>query len=204
MMALPDYPQSQSDFENDESDSGSTDRVTTPCHRPSPFKLQPSSTVPSVNHNININYCHTYSIAKKNGEELDFNALLNGLAQHTAVPSAGTVITTKKTKATTEEISDTWKHKQRRLMMDNASKPLIFDALDISDPPYLKYSDNMDELIEDWDNSSHLIVKGMPIPLKYWSQVFRWAKPEAWKLLKDNWSNWKVISSSYLGIYEPS
>ncbi len=205
MMALPDYPISQSDLENDESDSASTDKAITPCPRPSLSTLLSSSTTPTINRNININYSHTYSITKKNGEELDFNALLNGFAQHTTIPSAGTITTT--TKASTEEINDTWKHKKRRLMMDNASKPLIFDALDISDPPYLKYSDNMDELILDWDDSSHLIVKGMPIPLKYWSRVFRWAKPEAWNLLKDNWSNWKVISSlfsSYLGIYESS
>jgi hypothetical protein len=78
--------------------------------------------------------------------------------------------------------------------MTNLSQPLVFTALDISDPPYLKYSDNMEGLIQDWEDSSYITIQGTPIPLKYWSQVFRWAKPKAWDVLKDNWSNWKVFS----------
>jgi hypothetical protein len=196
-MALPDGSiSSHSDLENNETDSASTDRLTTPCPGPSPSKFQSTSIAPTVSRNINIHYSHTYSITKKNGEELDFKSLLNDLAQHTTVPSAGTVTTS--TGAKKEEISDAWKYKQRRLVMDNISKPLIFNTFDIPDPPYLKYSENLDELIEEWDNSSYLIIKGIPIPIKYWSQVFRWAKPEAWNLLKDNWTNWKVSTSLVL------
>ena len=80
--------------------------------------------------------------------------------------------------------------------MVGMKKPLVFTALDISDPPHLRYSDHMDKLIRDWEDSDHLIIKGVSIPLKYWSQVFRWARPKAWEVLKDTWSKWRVRSLS--------
>src|SRR5271154_1524354 len=68
MIALPDS-YGASDLENDEND-GSTDENATPTPRPSLIKRQPSSSASTV-HNININYRHTYSVAKKNGDEVD-------------------------------------------------------------------------------------------------------------------------------------
>ena len=46
--------------------------------------------------------------------------------------------------------------------MVGMKKPLVFTALDISDPPHLRYSDHMDKLIRDWEDSDHLIIKGVP------------------------------------------
>ena len=79
-MASPDdSTSSHSDLENNKTDSTSTDRLTTPCPRPSLSKSQLSLIASIVSHNININYSHTYSITKKNGEELDFKSLPNSL-----------------------------------------------------------------------------------------------------------------------------
>jgi hypothetical protein len=95
------------------------------------------------------------------------------------------------TKTATEE---PLKYKRMKLVLDNSDKPLYFTALDISDPPHLKYYDNLEGLVKDWDDSAHLIIKGVPIALKYWSKVFPRARKEAWEVLKNNWSNWRVLS----------
>ena len=66
-----------------------------------------------------------------------------------------------------------------KLVTDNADKPLYFTALDISDPPPLKYHEDMEGLVSDWDDSAYLIIKDVPIALKYWSKVFSGARKDA-------------------------
>jgi hypothetical protein len=186
MIALPDN-YGASELGNDESD-GSTDEDATPTPRPSLIKRQPSSSASTV-HNININYRHTYSVARTNGDEVDLPKLLQSLARHTSLESPSKAMATAIKTATEEPL----KHKRMRLVFDNTDKPLYFTALDISDPPHLKYPEDLEGLVVDWDDSAHLIVKGVPIALKYWSKVFPRARKEAWEVLKNNWSNWRVL-----------
>lgn len=191
MMAIPDYSE-QSDLENNDlgkNESNPSSRQTTPTpnsHRSDPFEHKTPTTV----HNINVNYCHSYSIENKNGGDIDIPALLQSLAHHTSIQSPSPSL--KRSNSTMNDVDLPVETKKRTLVMANLSQPLVFTALDISDPPYLKYSDDMEGLIRDWEDSSYITIHGVPIPLKYWSQVFRWAKPKAWDVLKDNWSNWKV------------
>jgi hypothetical protein len=186
MIALPDS-HGASDLGNDESNA-STDEDATPTPRPSVIKRQPSSSASTV-HNININYRHTYSVAKKNGDEVDLPTLLQSLAKHTSLESPSKVMAMA-TKMVTEE---PLKYKRMKLVLDHTDKPLYFTALDISDPPHLKYHEDLEGLVMDWDDSAHLIIKGVPIALKYWSKVFPRARKEAWEVLKNNWSNWRVL-----------
>lgn len=191
MMAIPDYSE-PADLENDnleidETNPSSRQITPTPSHdRSSLYKRETSATV----HNINVNYCHTYAIERKSGDEVDIPALLQSLVHHTSIQSPSPSL--KRSNSTTDNSVLPFETKKRRLVIPNLSQPLVFTALDISDPPCLKYSDDMEGLIHDWEDSSYITIQGVPIPLKYWSQVFRWAKPKAWDVLKDNWSNWKV------------
>ena len=166
--------------------------MPTPNQRPSyPYEYKTSSTI----HNINVNYCHLYSIQKNDGDEIDIPTLLQSLAHHTSIQSPGNP-SLKQPKSTVSEsnlLSEATK--KRCLVMPNLSQPLVFTSFDISELPYLRYSDNMEGLIHDWEDSSYITIHGVPIPLKYWSQVFRWAKPKVWDILKDNWSNLKVSST---------
>ena len=130
MIAMPDYG-SSTEFENNEDGKLSTDETDTftPCTS-KPIIPSPTSTI----HNINVNYRHSYSVAKKNGEEIDIPMLLQSLAQHTSLESpSATLITVKATRETVDELA---KQKRRKLIMDNVAKPLIFTALDISDPSH--------------------------------------------------------------------
>jgi len=194
MMAMPDYSEptglENTDLEIDETNTSSRQTTPTPNQRQSsPYKHETSSTTV---HNINVNYRHTYSIERKNGDDVDLPALLQSLAHHTSIQSPSPSL--KRSNSTINDSDLSSEIKKRKLVMPNLAQPLVFTTLDISDPPYLKYSDNMEGLIHDWEDSSYITIQGVPIPLKYWSQVFRWAKPKAWDVLKDNWSNWKVHS----------
>ena len=198
MIAMPDDPSSQ-ELKNNEDRKLSTDGTATPASPPSkPFSPSPTSMI----HNININYRHSYSVAKKNGEEIDIPMLLQSLAQHTSLQSPSAALMTAK--ATAEIVDEPVKQKRRKLIIDNATKPLIFTALDISDPPHLSFSNDMDGLVRDWEDSSYLIIKGVPVAIKYWPQIFRWARPAAWEVLKDNWSNWRVMALILFSRFEIS
>src|SRR6202451_323980 len=188
MIALPDN-YGASDLGTDESDGSTDEDHATPTPGPSLIKRQPSSSASTV-HNININYRHTYSVARTNGDEVDLPKLLQSLARHTSLesPSKAMAMATK-----TATVEEPLKHKRMRLVLDNRDKPLYFTALDISDPPHLKYPDDLEGLFKDWDESAHLIIKEVPIALKYWSKVFPRARKEAWEVLKSNWSNWRVL-----------
>jgi hypothetical protein len=193
MMAIPDYSEpsdlENKDLENNETDLSSKQTTPTPNrYQSNACEHKTSNTV----HNINVNYRHSYSIENKNGDEVDIPALLQSLAHHTTIQSPSPSL--KKSNSIIDNSSQLPETKKRSLVMPNLSQPLVFTAFDISDPPYLKYSDNMEGLIYDWEDSSYVTIQGVPIPLKYWSQVFRWAKPKAWDVIKDNWSNWKVSS----------
>lgn len=186
---MPD-PESTSGIGNNEEDNSAIDDTITSTSRP---PNHPQSSSASTIHNINVNYNHTYSIARTSGDEIDIPALLQSLSQHTTLQSPSkTLISTKSTDEINEEAM---KSKKRKLVLENLEKPLYFTALDISDPPHLRYSDDLDSLLKDWDDSSYLIIKDVPIPLKYWSQVYRWARPGAWDVIKNNWSTWKVTPS---------
>ena len=187
MMAIPDYSE-LSDLENNETNPSSKQATPTPSlYKPNICEHKASPTT----HNINVNYLHSYSIETKNGD-VDIPTLLQSLARHTSIQSPSPSL--KRSNSTIDDCSLPSESKKRSLVMPNLSQPLIFTALDISDPSYLKYSDNMERLIHDWEDSSYITIHGVPIPLKYWSQIFRWAKPKVWDVIKDNWSNWKVSS----------
>src|SRR5947207_921391 len=77
-----------------------------------------------------------------------------------------------------DKIDSFIKPKQKTIFLGNPPKAFTFTDLDIIEPPNVKYANDIDRLIHDWDNTSYLVIKDISIPLKYWSQVFRWAKPK--------------------------
>jgi len=189
MIALPDNMEVDSDLGNNEDESSA---ITTPTPASRVRTIQSTPITPVTTHSITVNYRHCYSLERKNGEQIDISTLLQSLTDHTSLqlPSASLI-------ATSIEASDfesSENTKQRVLSIEGMKKPLVFTALDISDPPHLQYSNHMDQLIHDWEDSNHLVIKGVSVPLKYWSQVFRWARPKAWEVLKDIWSKWRVRS----------
>lgn len=190
MLALPDM---DDELDNIESDSTSAPEI--PLLVPQPSALQYPITR-SISHNININYHHCYTVEKKNGEEIDIPTLFQSLAHYTVIQSPSGDIQT--TKSIQKKVLSPSKPKTKTLFLTDLKRTITFTALDISDPPHLKYSDDLDNLPIDWEQSSYLKIKGVPIPLKYWAEVYRWAKPEQWSILKDTWTNWKVSASPIL------
>ena len=194
MMALPD-PGAEHFGETEGSEFSSRISTPTPMNHKSVIMTRSPSQASSTVHTINVNYRHCYSLEKKDGNEIDIPELLESLVQHTQLQSPSKMLqpfSTSQLLATDTEPQS--KPKMRTLHLSNSSKPLRFTEFDIPDPPNLKYANELDQLIHDWDSSSHLVIKSVPIPLKHWAQVFRWARPEAWKVLKNEWSQWRVFS----------
>jgi hypothetical protein len=186
--------------EKDESRSP-TSRFSTPTPivpRLLPVKRPPSET-PSV-HTVNVNYRHCYTLEKTNGTEIDIPELLQTLAKHTTLRTPGKVVLPSVLPAANQALTNPTK--ARVLRMEGSSKPLRFTEIDIPDSPFLRYGNKMDELITDWNDSSYIHIKNVPIPLKYWSQVYRWTKPDAWKVLKNEWHNWRVPLPRSFGAVE--
>lgn len=159
MLALPDQ---EDGLDNTESESTSVAGTCTTISRAT--GLQRPIT-PTASHNININYRHCYTIEKKDGGEIDIPALLQSLASHTAVQSPSKDLQSSQT--TSGKSLSPVRPKSKTLFLTDFKKTITFTALDISDPPHLKYSDDLDQLLVDWENSSYLRIKGVPIPLKY-------------------------------------
>lgn len=186
MLALPD------EYGNlDNTESETTSAIGTPTPIAKPVDLSRPIT-PGISHNININYRHCYTVEKGDGEDIDIPALLQSLANHTTIQSPSKEF--QLTRSNSNKSPSPIKPKVKSLFLTNSKKTITFTALDISDPPHLSYSNDLDNLIYDWEYSSYLKIKGVPIPLKYWAEVYRWAKPEQWSILKDTWTNWRVIS----------
>lgn len=84
---------------------------------------------------------------------------------------------------------------------------LSFHADDVRPPPAISFADNLRLLNEMWDDTpghwgghSVLKIKGVPIPIVYWREVYARSKsgglkPNQWKQLKGSWFEWKVSIS---------
>ena len=71
-----------------------------------------------------------------------------------------------------------------------------FDRTTVNDPPAKHFSEDIDGLFEQWNNSDLLVVNGRSIPIKYWPQFYqakKGIKSGAWKAIRVEWGNWKVL-----------
>jgi len=78
---------------------------------------------------------------------------------------------------------------------------LNFTDANVPAPPAVSFADNLALLNQMWDNTaphwqghSELIICGVPVPVKYWKDIYSHSKsnPSQWKGVKSNWSLWKV------------
>jgi len=78
---------------------------------------------------------------------------------------------------------------------------LDFTDADVPAPPAVSFADNLALLNQMWDDTaphwqghSELTICGVPVPVKYWKDVYSRSKsnPGQWKGVKSNWSLWKV------------
>ena len=65
---------------------------------------------------------------------------------------------------------------------------LEFHANDVGPPPAISFADDLGLLNAMWDDTpghwggcSVLNIKGMPIPIVYWKDVYAWSKSGGWK-----------------------
>jgi hypothetical protein len=71
-----------------------------------------------------------------------------------------------------------------------------FDQTTVNDPPAKHFSEDIDGLFEQWNNSDLLVVNGRSIPIKNWPQFYqakKGIKSGAWKAIRVEWGNWKVL-----------
>ena len=81
---------------------------------------------------------------------------------------------------------------------------LEFRADDVRPPPAISFADDLRLLNAMWDDTpghwgghSVLNIKGVPIPIVYWKEVYARSKsggwkPSQWKQVKGSWFEWKV------------
>jgi len=93
---------------------------------------------------------------------------------------------------------------QRSVTLRNGRKVLFLER-DIPAPPAVSFASDLallngmwDEKAPDWCGWSYLVIKGVPIPISYWREVYSrstsgssWKRGQ-WKGIKGNWSQWKV------------
>lgn len=56
----------------------------------------------------------------------------------------------------------------------------------------ISFKDDIPGLIREWHESSRVYLKGIPVPMKYWGQLFRGIQHESWEVLKKGYSQQKV------------
>ena len=179
MMALPD-PEVEHFGETEGSKFSSRISTPTSMNYKSVIMNQSPSQASSTVHTINVNYRHCYSLEKKDGNEIDIPELIESLIQHTQLQSPSKMLPPSSTsQLLATDMKPQSKPKMCTLYLSDSSKPLCFTEFDIPDPSNLKYANELDQLIHDWDSFSHLVIKSVPIPLKYWAQVFHQVRPEA-------------------------
>ncbi|PGH28391.1 hypothetical protein GX50_06509 [[Emmonsia] crescens] len=57
----------------------------------------------------------------------------------------------------------------------------------------LHYADDIPRLIRDWHHGSQVKLKGIPVSMKYWGQLYRGARAASWVTFKKKYSEFKSI-----------
>ncbi|OBZ68156.1 hypothetical protein A0H81_11958 [Grifola frondosa] len=76
------------------------------------------------------------------------------------------------------------------------NEEFTFDKTQVPDPPLRHFSKDISCLFREWEDSELLKVHGRPIPVKYWSVIYKksaGAKAKAWAAMKKEWGNWKYL-----------
>jgi hypothetical protein len=64
-------------------------------------------------------------------------------------------------------------------------------------PPALSYTtENIRDLIRDWDSGTRLQIGGLPVPLKYWPDLYARHRGEIYSKRKEVWRQWRVSKKS--------
>jgi len=56
----------------------------------------------------------------------------------------------------------------------------------------ISFKDDIPGLIREWHESSRVCLKGIPVPMKQWGQLFRGIQHESWDILKKGYSEQRV------------
>lgn len=56
----------------------------------------------------------------------------------------------------------------------------------------VNYSTRVSQLFRDWDDSAIVTLKGVPVPLKYWGQLYNRVNTGSWGTFKKDYGQFKV------------
>jgi hypothetical protein len=100
--------------------------------------------------------------------------------------------------ATTQVFAAQGSLAERSLKLGN-DQILHFTLDCVPDPPAISFANDIPALDSMWDfkpgcwqGRSVLSVKGHPIPVAYWPELYRYGKKDQWKGMKTRWFEWKV------------
>jgi hypothetical protein len=72
---------------------------------------------------------------------------------------------------------------------------LEYTVDDIPEVPTTTYTAQNYHLIpQDWEASVHLVIRGVPIPLKYWAEIYQKKPTAEYEYRRNKWRLWKVGS----------
>ncbi|KAF9232473.1 hypothetical protein BU15DRAFT_54964 [Melanogaster broomeanus] len=81
---------------------------------------------------------------------------------------------------------------------------LTFTMADVGDPSAVSFCRDIarlnamwDDSSPDWQGDSVLVIKGHPIAIKHWPEVYRYAWNQQWQGTKHKWGCWRDITERY-------
>src|SRR6202035_3613213 len=93
--------------------------------------------------------------------------------------------------------------KSKTIIIDNYR--IHYDTTTLPDPPTVFYrsKNDLEQLIKDWTSTSDLKIDGVRIPLCYWQKLYSRTRPRVWKIIKDQWSKFKLFVGAYKSFSDP-
>jgi hypothetical protein len=143
-------------------------------------------------------HAHRFPISNRQELRTEFERVIHDIDQgRMGSPVSITPARRKRTNITQQQEGEhdappTKRVKTRTLKMEHAT--ITFCSKDIPIPPAITFVDDIDRLDKVWDSVEDAVVsvKGERVPLKYWNQLWAGLDPQAWTILKQDYSDWKV------------
>jgi hypothetical protein len=144
---------------------------------------------------VNYTHHHVLSISDFTNAPNEVNTFLDTLSRHiqSSSPSKNVSLKRRVENDLESPIRPASPIKSKSIVINGRS--LTITASVVPDPPGMTYKTKADleQLMRDWTSGASVTLRGIPIPLCYWKELYSHIRPAAWTLIKTPWGRYRMF-----------
>jgi hypothetical protein len=141
---------------------------------------------------------HYHVFNNQSNNEMNLKAAVKGALQDIQAGRTEQSILPNPVISSSNSITARRQPKTRTFTLPQTGAKIVFTEQDLPIPSNISWADDISRLFRDWNNSTSemaILVKGIRVPPRYWSRLYRGIIPDSWDVVKQLHSEAKVRNS---------